>query len=283
MGTQSQGSKPSNGHDRLATENVNYAQPSIRPFQRPQISGLLSERKMMMRAKQKRRFLSALLILGSFILQGSIQYREFIPLSSGGSGINSDILSPLLLAEPELFDTAQDTLESDIELGNTEAINDFISTVADGATGVIRGVYSEKNFELQIIQQPSGQAGFVSTIEGVVTQFSMSNEYGITGLLAHNYLSGRNFFGLGMGDIVQLIYGDGDIKEYQIVEIQRYQALQPDSPNSQFLDLNNGEKLSATQLFKRVYMGNHHLTLQTCIQEGSEDSWGRLFIIANPI
>ena len=236
-----------------------------------------------MRAKQKRRFLLAILILGSYILQGSIQYREFIPLSSGGSGINSDVLSPLFLADPELFDTTQDILQSDVEPENKTKINNFISTVADGETGVIRGVYSENNFGLHIIQQPSKQPGFVSTIEGVVTQFSMPIKYGVTGLLAHNYLSGRLFFGLGMGDIIHLVYGNGDLKEYQIVDIQRYQALQPDSPRSMFIDLNTGEKLSATQLFKRVYMGNHHLTLQTCIMEGSEDSWGRLFIIANPI
>ena len=121
-----------------------------------------------------------------------------------------------------------------------------------------------------------------TVIEGEITQFSIPNKYGNTGLLAHNYLSGRHFFGLGIGDVVQLVYGDREIKEYQIADIQRYQALQPDSPSSQFLDLNTGEKLSATQLFKRVYMGNHHLTLQTCIQEGLEDSWGRLFIIAKP-
>jgi len=236
----------------------------------------------MMRAKQ-RKLLFTFLILGSLILQGSIQYREFIPLTSGGSGINSDILSPIFIADPVLFDTAKDNLQSDAESNNKLAISDFISTVADGATGVIRGIYSENKFSLQIVQQPSGQAGFVSTREGEITQFSMPNQYGITGLLAHNYLSGRHFFGLGIGDIVQLVYGDGEIKEYQIADIQRYQALQPDSPSSQFLDLETGEKLSATQLFKRVYMGNHHLTLQTCIQEGSEDSWGRLFIIAKPI
>jgi hypothetical protein len=223
------------------------------------------------------------LILGFLILQGSIQYRGFIPLSSGGSGINSDISSPFILADPVFFNTVQGNLKSDGESEKKAAINDFISTVADGATGIIRGVYSENNFALQIIQQPSGQAGFVSTIEGVATQFSMPSKYGVTGLLAHNYLSGRHFFGLEIGDIVQLVYGDGDIKEYQIADIQRYQALQPNSPNSQFQNLNTGERISATQLFKQVYMGNHHLTIQTCIQEGSEDSWGRLFIIANPI
>lgn len=236
-----------------------------------------------MRARQKRRFLLALLILGSLILQGLVQYREFIPLSSGGSGISSDISTPYFLADPVNFGAVRDIQQSGEETDTKGTINDFVSTVTDGETGVIRGVYSEDNFGLQIIQQPNGQAGFVSTIEGVVTQFSMPNKYGITGLLAHNYLSGRHFSDLEIGDKVKLIYGDGDIKEYQIADIQRYQALQPNSPHSQFLNLSTGEKLSASQLFERVYTGNHHLTFQTCIQEGSEDSWGRLFIIANPI
>ena len=236
-----------------------------------------------MRARQKRKILLALLILGSLVLQGSVQYREFIPLSSGGSGISSDILSPYFSADPINFGAVKDIQQSGEETDSKATISDFISRVTDGETGVIRGVYSEDNFGLQIIQQPFGKAGFVSTIEGFVTQFSMPNQYGITGLLAHNYLSGRHFFGLGMGDIVQLVYGDGDIKEYLIVDIQRYKALQPDSPSSKFLDLSTGKNLSATQLFKRVYFGSHHLTLQTCIQEGIEDSWGRLFIIANPI
>jgi len=30
-------------------------------------------------------------------------------------------------------------------------------------------------------------------------------------------------------------------------------------------------------------MGGHHLTLQTCIQQDGEDSWGRLFIIADSL
>ncbi len=237
----------------------------------------------MMRARQKRRLLIAFLILGSLIFQGSVQYREFIPLSSGGSGISSDILSPHFSADPVNFGAVRDIQQSSEETDTKAAINDFISTVTDGKTGVIRGVYSEDNFGLQIIQQPNGQAGFVSTIDGVVTQFSMSNKYGITGLLAHNYLSGRHFSALEIGDIVKLVYGDGEIKEYQIADIQRYQALQPNSPNSQFLNLSTGEEISASQLFNRVYTGNHHLTFQTCIQEGSEDSWGRLFIVANPI
>jgi len=235
-----------------------------------------------MRANQKR-ILITILILGTFIFQGSIPYRESIQFSSDSSGINSDTFSPYFLADPVSFDNVRGKLQSDAESDKKKAINDFISIVADGTSEVIRGVYSESNFALEIVQQPHGQAGFVSSIEGVVTQFSMPTQYGVTGLLAHNYLSGRYFFKLGKGDVIQLVFGDGSLKEYQITDIQRYQALQPNSIKSKFLDLISGEQLSANQLFKRVYMGSHHLTLQTCIQAGSEDSWGRLFIIAYPV
>ena len=104
----------------------------------------------MMRAKQ-RRFLVTLLILGLLISKGSIQNRDFIPLISGGGGIKSDLLSPYTLADPVLYNTVQDNLQSDGESDKKAAINDFISLVADGATGVIRGVYSENNFALKII------------------------------------------------------------------------------------------------------------------------------------
>ena len=74
-----------------------------------------------------------------------------------------------------------------------------------------------------------------------------------------------------------------DVVDYRVADIREYQALQPNSATSQFVDILTGEKISATQLFKRVYMGSHHLTLQTCIEQGSVDSWGRMFVIAYPI
>ena len=102
-------------------------------------------------------------------------------------------------------------------------------------------------------------------------------------MLAHNYLAGADFFTLNIGDQIQVVYGDGSVHVYQIADIQSYQALSPNSASSNFVDLATSDRLTATQLFKRVYMGSHHLTLQTCIQQGSEDSWGRLFIIAYPV
>jgi hypothetical protein len=163
------------------------------------------------------------------------------------------------------------------------ALQQFISEVEDGAAGVVRGIYVQDMMEFPVVQQPSGQAGYVSQKQNVVTEFAMSRKYGVTGILAHNYLAGQAFFDLETGDIIQVVYGDGSTQSYQVADVLEYQALSPNSATSSFVDLDSGATLSASQLFKSVYSGSGHLTLQTCIQKGSEDSWGRLFVIADPI
>ena len=188
-----------------------------------------------------------------------------------------------------LIDPAQSNLETDqsiidptVSQSNTE-LQAFIETVTDGMADVVRGIYIEDQFEFPVIQQPSGQPGYVSSQTNVLTEFAMAKKYDVTGILAHNYLAGEDFFNLQAGDVVQVVYGDGMIQQYEITEILEYQALSPNSATSSFIDLETDEQLSATQLFNRVYTGSHHLTMQTCIQVGSEDSWGRLFLIAEPI
>jgi hypothetical protein len=124
---------------------------------------------------------------------------------------------------------------------------------------------------------------FVSSNEGEVTQFSMPARYGNVGLLAHNHLSGKLFSALAIGQQVRLIYGNGRIETFVITEVLRYQALQPNSPYSSFRNLDqDGETLSANQMFTRAYLGDRHVTFQTCIDAYGNSSWGRLFIIAEP-
>jgi hypothetical protein len=166
---------------------------------------------------------------------------------------------------------------------NLMSLQDFAEAVKDGNADKIKGLYAADVFSLRVIQQPAGKPGFVSPIEGVATQFGMASSNKVTGMLAHNYASGRYFFKLELEDTVAVVYGDGSVKEYTITMIKRYQALSPKSASSEFVDLDTNEKLSATGLFNKMYTGKHHLTLQTCIQEGNEDSWGRLFIIAEPV
>jgi len=223
------------------------------------------------------------LILCAFVTIGSVGNHGFVPLSSGGIGISPDLFSPLYLVEPESFQYANENLSEKQEAAKELAHQNFLEQVVDGAAGVIRGVYVEEKFALPVVQQPAGQAGFVSTTDGVATQFGMPSSYGVTGLLAHNFLSGQYFFSLNIGDEIEIVYGNGEVQRYQVADIQKYQALQPNSATSQFRDLFTDSMLSSSQLFKKVYMGSHHLTLQTCIQEGSVDSWGRMFIIAYPI
>lgn len=162
------------------------------------------------------------------------------------------------------------------------SLSEFSKAVQNGEAQVLRGVYVADVLALPVVQQPAGLAGYVSTTDGEVTQFRMAAQYGNVGLLAHNYLSGRLFSQLAAGQEVRLVYGDGKTETFIIQEILRFQALQPTSPYSSFRNLDKDETLSAEQMFKRVYFGDRHVTLQTCIEAYGDSSWGRMFIIAVP-
>ncbi len=161
-------------------------------------------------------------------------------------------------------------------------LNSFIESVRDGNSNVLRGVYVQDLMAFQIIQQPAGFPGFVSQNQDQLTQFGMAAEVGNVGLLAHNYLAGRSFSELTKGDIVFLVYGDGRTESYVVKDILQNQALDPNSPYSEFKNLDTQVTLSAEELFKQVYRGDRHLTFQTCIEANGDLSWGRLFVIAEP-
>jgi hypothetical protein len=171
-------------------------------------------------------------------------------------------------------------------LGNSATLptfTDFVKSVQNGDAKALRGVYVPDGFALPIVQQPTSNAAYVSTIEGEITQFGMASQYGNVGLLAHNHLSGRLFSDLAAGEEVRLIYGDGTMEVFVISEVLRYQALQPTSPYSSFRNMDKDEDtLTAEQMFKRAYLGDRHVTFQTCINAYGNASWGRLFIIAIP-
>ncbi len=228
--------------------------------------------------KASNRKIKYLLIVAAIIVQILVSGFGIIP-ATGHDTISSDTLIDPIQAYPDL---STNTIDPSREESQAQLQN-FVESVIDGTTNVIRGLYSEDVMEYPVIQQPSGRPGYVSQQQNVITEFSMPKKYNVTGLLAHNYLAGAAFYDLEIGDIIQVVYGDGSIYQYEISDIQEYQALSPKSASSNFVDLESGSQITATQLFKRVYTGGHHLTLQTCIQVGSEDSWGRLFVIADPI
>ena len=171
-------------------------------------------------------------------------------------------------------------------LAEAQAVPDlasFISSIQNGDANTLRGVYADGMFALPVVQQPPSNAGYVSTTANTVTQFSLAAQYKNVGLLAHNYLSGQYFFQLTTGERVYLVYGDSHVQIFQITNIYRYQATDPYSTRSNFIDLETGENLTANQLFHKVYMGARHVTFQTCIANNGNSSWGRLFVIAEPV
>ncbi|MDQ3004638.1 MAG: hypothetical protein M3R47_04550 [Chloroflexota bacterium] len=69
----------------------------------------------------------------------------------------------------------------------------FSQAVQNGKADSLRGVYVPNVLALPVVQQPSGNAGYVSSNDDQATQFAMASQFGNVGLLAHNYLSGKSF------------------------------------------------------------------------------------------
>ena len=154
----------------------------------------------------------------------------------------------------------------------------FAGSVANGEASVLRGVYVDGLFALRIVQQADDY--FISPRAGYATQFGAAKPYGVTGLLAHNFLSGQEFFKLRPGQHIALIYGDGRSETYAVSGVHRFQAMTPESQKSAFVDLGTGKRLDAQSVFNRFYTTSGRLVFQTCIAADDELSWGRLFIVA---
>ena len=163
-------------------------------------------------------------------------------------------------------------------------LNAFASSLTNGQASQVVGVYAPQLFALPVVQQPATDNQFVSSDDKTVTQYSVPAQYGVTALLAHNTLSGVDFFGLKTGQEVVLIYGDGRQSRYTITGSQRYQALSPADPHSDFVDLNGpgGQVMNYQQLFDRVYTHAGQLVFQTCFAANGDLSWGRVFYMADP-
>jgi hypothetical protein len=162
------------------------------------------------------------------------------------------------------------------------AFPDFVTMVTNGQADVVRGVYVPGVMAYRVVTQSVDNPGYVSKSEGTVTQFSMAARYKVVGLLAHNYLAGASFSNLVVGQEICIVYGDGRVVTYMVNQVARFQALQPSSENSDFVDLNSNSTYSTQAIFKMFYQGGDHVTFQTCISRDGNMSWGRLFVTAVP-
>lgn len=193
--------------------------------------------------------------------------------------------SPMIIPVSAEANVSYDPIDENFQKISYQSFSSFIKSITSQPNNnQFVGLISPKLFTLPIIQQPAGQAGFVSNEAEKITEFSMTRQFGTTGLLAHNHLAGAYFSSLNENDLLVLVTAEKEYKFFRIEIIRSYQALSPNSPYSDFVDLSNPSRvINATELFYEVYTTEGSLVLQTCIAQGSELSWGRLFIQAVPV
>jgi hypothetical protein len=161
------------------------------------------------------------------------------------------------------------------------SLEDFTATVITGDADRITGLYVPEFGGFNVIQQSAGNDGIASPVNGVVTQFMRPAANRVIGLLAHNFASGTWFEHFQNGSLLYVIFGDGNKEIYRLTIKERFQAIDGDSSTTDFIDLSSGETRTANQVYQKMYSGKPHLTLQTCIQNGDDLNWGRLFLLAN--
>ena len=162
-------------------------------------------------------------------------------------------------------------------------LNNFVNNLVNGQANSARGVYVPGFMAFPIVQQPRGNTGFVSEQDGTVTQFQLAARYDVIGLLAHNYLSGSEFYRLVEGLKVLVVNGDGSLSNYRITRVAEYQKLTPGSNWSHYIDLETGEGFTTYQVFSEFYQGEHHITFQTCLERDGLETWGLRFVVAEPV
>lgn len=182
-------------------------------------------------------------------------------------------------------DTASAQAVQEAEAAAAESIaslDSFVASVSQGSANQVTGIYVDGVLAYAVSQQPKGNASYVTTTKDEVTQFGLAADYGSLGFLGHNYLSGASFSSLTVGQVITLVYGNGSTAEFQIVSLDRFQALSPDSTQSKFVNLDSGKQIDASTLFRQEYQ-NGTVVLQTCIANEGISTWGRLFVVAIPI
>ncbi len=233
-------------------------------------------------------FLVAAFLLALNVKPAAASYNQPISPSDHGNGgtwanlINRSDYTPAQRVQPLDLNIAEPTADQMADLAAAELMQ-FASGLSSGYATQVTGVFVDDVLAYPVVQQPSGSAGFVSTEDNVVTQFSTASQFGTVGILAHNFLAGVSFFNLSVDQDVYVVYGDGSTDHYVISGIRRFQALQPNSAYSDFVDLDTNISYSSTDVFYEVYSNSGMLVFQTCIANEGSSSWGRLFVIAEKV
>jgi hypothetical protein len=166
---------------------------------------------------------------------------------------------------------------------NLPALDAFVEQIKSNDGDELRGVYIPEILAARIVTQPDGMQDFVSPWQDVLTEFSLASSLGSTGLLAHNDLAGKSFSQIQPGQQIYLVYGDGHVSTLIVTEILHFRALEPNSIASSFVDMESGDVLTSSELFTSVYHRPAQVVFQTCLAGNDSLTWGRLFIIAEPV
>ncbi|MDO9545432.1 MAG: hypothetical protein Q7J07_01620, partial [Pelolinea sp.] len=121
---------------------------------------------------------------------------------------------PTATATPDATATAQALREYNLRI-----FDQFIENNKNGNGDQVTGLWVENVMALQVVYQPSSNPGFVSTVDNVATYFLYPwQKAGNHGLLAHNYLAGRYFFNVQLGEIITLVFGDGNYMDFEVTK-----------------------------------------------------------------
>ena len=213
-------------------------------------------------------------ILAILVFSFSLPDANQVLLPSTGRDVGS-LISVIHIPPP--------TIDSWTYRQQLPSLNNFVDNLINGQPKSVRGVYVPGFMALPVVQQPGGNTGFVSEQPGTATQFQLANRYGVIGLLAHNYLSGSEFYRLIEGLKVLVVNGDGSLVNYRITEVVEFQKVTPGSNWSHYINLETGERLTTYQVFTQYYQGEHHLTFQTCLERDGLETWGLRFVVAEPV
>jgi hypothetical protein len=160
-----------------------------------------------------------------------------------------------------------------------QALANFAGGLRQGIARQVAGVYSQDVMAFPVWQQPYHEFSFVYNQSDVVTEYRPARDAtGNIGLMAHNNMAGSQFYRLDIGSVVSVVFGDGSVSHFQIVEVQKYQIVN----DYEVLDLQTGQVTGTGNVFYLVYGGDYRLVLQTCITQDGNPEWGRMFWIAKP-
>ena len=169
-----------------------------------------------------------------------------------------------------------------VALETYPGLGQFAASTINGIPGDVVGIYVRDIMALPVQQQPPGDPSYVASEHNLLTEFTMPKRYGAVGILAHNYLSGSRFSQLTPGTEIVVVFGDGRIARYTVTGSESYQALDPNSPVSDFVHPSDPTRrvLTSSEMFQRVYTRPNQIVFQTCVEAFGDPSWGRIFITA---